>query len=211
LYFHLNQRDEARQAWEKSLRIRPSYPAYANLGASAQMEEDYPAAAAFYEKALALDDHDYQVWTNLAATLNQVPGNEQKAAAAYAQAIRLAEERRMVNPRDPLLLAHLADCYAMIGDSTRAVSTARQALALAPENVLILARTGLVFEVVGDRKQALACLGGALQRGFPLADLEHFPELDQLRMDGRFSELVRHMSLEDTVAADALPPVGEDK
>jgi len=189
LYFYLEQRTNAREAWERSLEIKPNYPAYSNLGALFQTEMDYPTAASMYEKALTLDDRDYQVWMNLASLYHQTPGKEQKAKATYQKAIQLAEAQRAVNPRLPDLLSDLADCYAMTDDSTQALLLAEQALSLAPENILILARIGIVFEVLGKRDQALDCIGKALAGGFPLADIEQFPELEQLRADSRFVAL----------------------
>ncbi len=211
LYYYLGQRDEARRAWERSIEIKPNYAAYQNLGALYQLTKDYPAAAGTYEKALALDDRDYLVWINLASVYNLIPGNGQKASAAYRQAIDLAKKLRTVNPRDPMLLSHLADCYAMTGDSTRAMSAAKLALSHGPENIYVLTRIGIVCEVLGHRDQALDCLGRALARGFLAGDLESFPELDQLRADDRYEVILAGIMDTNSANADSgTIPQGEE-
>ena len=60
---------------------------------------------------------DYRVWRNLAAALYWAPGEREKAADAYRQAATLAEQERRLDPKDARVLAQLADCYAMLGDT----------------------------------------------------------------------------------------------
>jgi len=189
LYCYLGQRADARRAWEHSLEIAPNYPAYSNLGALDQMEARYADAAGLYEKALAFDERNYQVWINLGSVYHLLPGHEEESKTAYERAIQMAEEERLMNPRDPTLLSHLADCYAMTGDSARALLLSEQVLSLAPDNILILVRMGIVCEQLGNRDKALDCLGRAMARGYAVADIEQFPELEQLRNDDRFAAL----------------------
>ena len=55
----------AQKALEQSINLHPSYPAYSNLGSVYLAQQRYADAAAATEKALALNDRDYQVWNNL--------------------------------------------------------------------------------------------------------------------------------------------------
>ncbi len=205
LYYYLGKRVKARQAWERSVEFMPNYAAYQNLAALHQMAGEYSAAATKFRKALSLDDRDYQVWINLASVHNLLPGNEEKATAAYRRAIELAEKQRSVSPRDPVLLAHLADTYAITGDSSQAVTCAELALTHGPENILVLARIGIVYEMLDQRDLALDYLGRALARGFPADDLESFPELSELRADERYDSLLARQSLPDSTTLDANP------
>jgi hypothetical protein len=50
-------------------------------------------------------------------------------------------------------------------------------------------RAGAAYEQMGDREKALMCVGQALRNGYPLAEIEHEPELRQLVADTRFKEL----------------------
>lgn len=192
-YLFLGRWNEARTTWERSLEIYPNYGAYSNLGALYYMERHYADAARMYEKALQLDERDYQVWVNLASAYDQMPGEGEKALAAYQRAIQMAEEKRKVNPRDPMLLSHLAECYVTIGERSRALSLVQQALALAPDNIEIMVRAGLVYEQSGERDAALEWIGKALKNGFLIAQIKSLPDLQQLLADPRFEGL-RHDS-----------------
>lgn len=193
LYYYLDQWGDARTAWERSLEIYPNYRAYSNLGAFHHREKRYADAARMYEKALQLDERDYQVWVNLASAYDQMPGESEKALAAYQRAIQMAEEKRKVNPRDPMVLSHLAECYVTIGERSSALSLVQQSLALAPDNIEIMVRAGLVYEQLGERNAALEWIGKALKHGFPMAQISSLPDLQQMLADPRFEGL-RHDS-----------------
>lgn len=193
LYYYLDQWGDARTAWERSLEIYPNYRAYSNLGAFHHREKRYADAARMYEKALQLDEHDYQVWVNLASAYDQMPGEREKVLAAYQRAIQMAEERRKVNPRDPKVLSHLAECYVTVGERSKALLLVQQALTLAPDNIEIMVRAGFVYEQLGERDAALEWIGKALKHGFPIAHIKSLPDLQQLLADPRFEGL-RHDS-----------------
>jgi len=189
LYYNLGYRDDALAMWERSLAIEPNYGAYSNLGSLHQTERHYADAAGMYEKALELDDHDYQVWANLASAYYWMPDGHAKSMATYERAIQMAEEQRKVNPRDPSVLVHLADCYAMTGNRAQALPLVEQALSLAPDNIEYMVRAGLVYEELGERGKALEWIGKALEHGFPRTYIERLPELQELRADPRFERL----------------------
>jgi len=193
LYLYLNLRTEAQKMFERSLEIEPNYSAYSNLGVLHHGEKHYADAARMYEKALQLDERDYQVWVNLASAYDQMPGEGEKALAAYQSAIQMAEEKRKVNPRDPMVLSHLAECYVTVGERSRALLLVQQALALAPDNIEIMVRAGFVYEQLGERDAALEWIGKALKHGFPMAQIKSLPDLQQLFADPRFEGL-RHDS-----------------
>ena len=186
LYFYYGRWNDARSMWEKSLMIEPNYGAYSNLGSLHFMEHRFDEAAAMYEKAIELDSTDYQVWANLASVYDQIPGEEANAEAAYRKAIGMAEELRKVNPRDPELLANLAECSAVTGDSARALSLIEQSLKLAPDNIFIMARAGVVYEKLGFRDKALDLIMKALEGGYPFTFVKCLPELQGLLADSRF-------------------------
>ncbi|MEW5924545.1 MAG: protein kinase [Candidatus Zixiibacteriota bacterium] len=186
LYFYNGRWDDARSMWEKSLMIEPNYGAYSNLGSLHFMEHRFNEAAVMYEKAIGLDSTDYQVWANLASVYDQIPGKAADAEAAYRKAIGMAEELRKVNPRDPELLANLAECSAVTGDSARALSLIEQSLELAPENIIIMARAGVVYEKLGFRDKALNLIMKALDGGYPFTFVKCLPELQGLLADSRF-------------------------
>jgi len=193
-YWAAGRYDKARVWFERSLATRPNYRAYNNLGTLYFFQESrYADAARMYEKALALDDRDYRVWSNLAAAYRWTPGEQDKARAAYERAARMAEEQRNVNPRDPHVLVVLADCYAMLGQAAKARTLVQQALALAPGEAEVMFRAGDIYEELGDRERALEWIGKALARGYSRAELERAPGLAQLRADARYPRLLERL------------------
>jgi hypothetical protein len=65
-------------------------------------------AVAMYEDDLAVDDHSYVSWGNLATAYHALRGRVERAHAAHARAATLAEEQQRVNASDPRLRIDLA-------------------------------------------------------------------------------------------------------
>ena len=204
VYHGLGDRDKARRAWERSIEIEPNYAAYSNLGSLYYLTNRYYLATQMYERALALDDHDYQVWMNLAATY-RLPGQHTKAQLTFRRAIQMAERQRKINPHDPQLLSHLAECHTALGEHTDALPLIEEALSLAPENVDILIRAGVVYEQLGRRELALAWIGSALMLGLPVAFVESLPELSDLRSDPRCQQLLKRSTNDQGNDKDVSP------
>lgn len=191
MYYQQGRWEEARALFEKSLTVRPTYEAYNNLATLYFFEErNYTKAAQMFEKVLELDDRDYLVWGNLASAYYWAPGERTKARAAFERAAKMAEEQRKVNPRDPKLLCDLADYYAMLGKREQALPLLDEALALAPNNVQLMFSAGDTYEQLGRREESLTWIGKALERGYPIVEVERSPGLAKLRADPRF-ELLR--------------------
>ncbi len=190
LYYFLGQWGEARRMWERSRDIQPSYAALSNLGSLHFMERNYPEAAAMFEKALELDNRDYQVWYNLAAAYNYIPDLRGRALATYHHAIELAEQQRSINPRNPTVLADLADCYAMVGERSKALDLVQEALSRSSETIDIMIRGGAVYEQLGEREMAVEWIHKAFERGLPPSQIEAIPELRQLLTDPRLQKFL---------------------
>jgi serine/threonine-protein kinase len=189
IYFMLKRWPDARQMFERSLALKKTYGACSNLGTLYYKEGEYAKAARMYETALDLNDKDYRVWGNLAAAYYWAPGERGKAEKTYWHAIELGEKQKEVNQRDPEVISHLAGYHAMLGERTEALSLIGRAITLAPKDVQVMYRVGAAYEQMGDREKALMCVGQALRNGYPLAEIEHEPELRQLVADTRFQQL----------------------
>jgi eukaryotic-like serine/threonine-protein kinase len=167
MYAQLGRDNEAIRAFERSIALNPTSAALPNLGTIYFRQRRYADAARTFEEATKTRARDYRTWRNLASSYKWVPGSQDKARAAYQRAAELAEEVRQVNPRQPLLLAELADCYAHLNRREEAQSLIAQAEALAPKDGNVFLLSAQLFEELGDRKQALAKLrrratGGSL-------------------------------------------------
>jgi tetratricopeptide (TPR) repeat protein len=183
----LRQWDRAFPALEKATALNPSGPNFSNLATAYFRQGRFADAASAFERAIALGTKNYRVWLNLASAYQWVPASESKARAAFARAAELGEEDRRVNPRDALLVAGLADCYAHLGDLEKARRLVGEAEALGPRDARVFLISAQVLEEIGDRAQALTRVAAALDRGLSRDDLESTRSLDALRADPAYA------------------------
>jgi serine/threonine-protein kinase len=188
LYFQLGELARAQAMWDTSLTFGPSYAAYSNLGSVHFFASRWSEAAEMFEHALAIETDDYQLWFNLASAYGQLPGRRPGADSAYRRSLALSERERAANPRNALLIIHMAECYAALDDSTHALEFALGALKGQPDNVQVVVRAGMVYETLGHRDPAVELMGRALDLGFPLAYLEAQPQLHELLRDPRLAK-----------------------
>ena len=74
-------------------------------------------------------------------------------------------------------------CVVRSGHKDEAPALLTRALALAPTSAEVQFRAGLAYELLGDRKRALAAIAAALRLGYPARYVEAEPDLVALRRD----------------------------
>jgi len=178
-------RPQAEQALKKSIELSPSYPAYANLGILYYNEKRYAESAAATEKALQINGRNYLVWENLAIAYEWL-NEKDKAEAARRQELALVLQEAKARPQDALVQSILAVCYAAAKQQDQALIHVRSSLALAPNNAQILVNAGETYEDLGDRATALKYMALGLKRGYPLAQLQNNPDIQNLLRDPNF-------------------------
>jgi len=190
LYSYLERNEEARATFMRSLTIASSYEAYNNLAALDFNEAKYADAAKRYVQALAIDSTDYRVWGHLASACYWMPNAKAPAQQYYRVAARLARNKKTINRRDAVVLAHLAEYYVQLGESEKAREHIAGALDHGPNNVDVLAAASLVYEALGKRALALHWLEEAMKNGYAIAEIEHEPGFRGLRREQRFQEIL---------------------
>ena len=139
LYWTYDQDNlEARRHFESAARIDPSYSrAYSGLAVTWQMEAlsfsnvdesriSYDRSMEFAEKALKLDETDYQAHISIAWAL--LYGGE------YERMKRHIDRALMLNPNDADTLANASYMLAMYGDADAAIANAEAAARLNPRH-----------------------------------------------------------------------------
>jgi len=154
------------------------------------MARDYDKAAAAYKAALELNSGDHNVWGNLGNCYYMQKSKKQLSMDAYRNAIKEAEKRRSVNPNDPVLIASLAEYYALVGDTINSRQSAAKALDLGSENTEVIVRVMFAMEKSGNRSRAIHFLKMALDLGFPSNELIAYPGLEELIADPNVQELL---------------------
>jgi serine/threonine-protein kinase len=188
-YFQMRRHEDAAATWEKSISVRPTPVASSNLGTYYYDHARYADSARNFQHAVDLSPADYRMWRNLAAALHWAPGQRARGRAAYQRAAALAEEARLVNPRQPDVLSHLADAYSMLGKSKEAREVASELEALPPSDNAVMFTMAGVYETIGDRERALSWLDKAIKSGYSRERIERSPFLSDLRKDVRYTQL----------------------
>lgn len=184
-----NRDEEALRVLQQGLQIRPSAKLYTNLGNALFLRQDYVGAAAAFENAVSPTrgaPMEYQLWANLADTLNWIPGREAQARAAYEKARELLAPRLARAPGDVLLVSRMGLYAARTGASADAATLLPRAIALAPNSADVQFRAGLAYELLGQRDAAVEAINHARRLGYPVKFIDAEPDLVALRRDERY-------------------------
>ncbi len=176
---------KAEEDLKKSIALSPSFQAYASLANLYGVERRFADSAAATEKALLLDDQDYNVWENLTEAYEAM-GDEKRASASIDRAIQLAERAVGLNAQNADAHATLAALYARKGLRVSSIQNIHTSLALAPKDKGILSEVAGAYEILGDRRQAIRYLELAIQNGYSLQQVAADPSLQKIASDPSF-------------------------
>jgi tetratricopeptide (TPR) repeat protein len=191
IYAYLDQPDRAREVFERSLEIQTegNYTALLNLGTLEFGDGRYADAAGLFERALAIEDGDYQLWGNLGHSYIRAAVPE-RAVAPLRRAVELAEVELRTRANDPEILSHLAGYHADLGEEGAAREALEAAAARQPQDPMVVAYIAEVYEDLGDREGALEWVGRALAMDVPASYFEGKASLRALLTDRRYRTLV---------------------
>jgi serine/threonine protein kinase/tetratricopeptide (TPR) repeat protein len=190
VYFNLGQFGKADEYFRRGLQIAPdNADLYSNAGTVSFFLGRFEEDATYCQKAIELSREKYVYWGNLGDAYRMIPRDSSKSAAAYQEAIRLAEIQLKLNPSDSSVLSSLAIYYARTNDATRAEKYLDRALKASPRDVDVLRIACLVHLEAGERQEALLWLQKAVGAGYAKAQLLANPELASLRSDPQFDRL----------------------
>jgi len=180
VYLALGKYAEAKSVLVRAAELNPTASTYSNLGTADFRLGQYSEAAAIFRKAAELQPGDDRLWRNLGDAYSLSPQKEE-AAAAYTRAIEAANRNLMLRPQDGQLLENIAFCYAKLGRTRDAEQALAKASAISRHDPEFLFISAVVHELAGRRDRALALLCSAIRAGYSAAEIEHAPELAQLR------------------------------
>jgi eukaryotic-like serine/threonine-protein kinase len=194
--YHMQARfAEASAEFQKALQIRPSAVTYSNLGTSLFFQGLYQQSVVAMEKAVEMGANNAQNWANLADAYRWTPGNEQKAREAYVTAIKMVRDELSNKPNDPDLRSRLALYLAKNSEKQQAQIEAA-AVEKLDKSGSVLSRLVTVYEICGQRRQALDAMAAALKGGYLIEEFGRDPELLELRKDPGYHKLVARLSSE---------------
>jgi len=191
--YHMQGRfADASAEYQKALTIKPSASTYSNLGTSLFFQGLYSQSVTAMEQAIKYGANNYQIWANLGDAYRWT-GNEQKAKAAYDSAIQKVREELKAKPDDADLRSRLDLCLAKSGEKHQALTDAG-AVEKLDRSGSVLARLVTIYEICGQRSQALDTMAAAVKAGHSMEEFNRDPELLELRKDPGYHKIVVELS-----------------
>lgn len=179
----------AGEAYRRSIGQQPNSNAFSNAGTMYFYAGDYPQAEAMYRQAVALTPSDFQFHGYLGDAIDAQQDPQRNAAPHYERAIELARQRLEVNPADHGDRSLLAIYLAKTGRREAAREQLSILEALVSPPMEILRAMGETRYLLGDRDLALEYLSRAVGAGFPRAQLEAIPHMQELFDDPQYQAL----------------------
>ena len=187
---YLGRDNEAVQAYEKSIAIRPSSFAYNNIAVAQFSLHRFSDSVRSYKEALKLDASDYLTWGNLGDS-QYYGGDKAAASPSYSKAVSMAEQQLKVNPRDAFVLSDLASYHAMLGHKEQALSYLDRSLALGHGDKELLLNAAVVYNQLRETGPALEFLGKALAAGYSRSVVATGAPFDNLHDNPQYQALMQ--------------------
>jgi serine/threonine-protein kinase len=186
----LTNGDPARAAalYEEIAAAQPADSgALANLGLARMLQGDYDGSAEALERAVATEPGSYLLLLNLGQA-RWLQGRRAEAQEMFRRVLALSEKDPATE--DWQRLTARAQAFAHLGERTRAVAEAQEALHLAPQSGQAAFEASLVSALVGDRTAALVHAQRARALGFEAPGWFRLPWFEPLLADPDFRALV---------------------
>ncbi len=187
----LGRYEEALTEFRHSLEIQPSAPAFSNVGTCLYLLGRYSEAAASFQKAVELAPKDFRWGAYLGDALALIPGRAADARKAYGSALALGEEELRIDPSNLRTRVLVARCLARLGETKRAWSETRQAVASSSEDPDVLQRAAANAAILGYRTEAIRWLEAAVAKGLATGEIATNPDFSVLKADPAFHDLLK--------------------
>ena len=172
---------------QAGLRAAPDDPGLLRLmGYVLQERGRFADAASCYEKVVAREPRDWEIWNNL--------GNARRAAGDRAGAIEALDRARLLRPDMAAIQYNLGVSLAEAGRLEEGARAFAEAARLAPDNPGALLELGKALRLLGRHDEALPPLARAdalapgtpdiaLERGRALSGLARYDEAERAYLD----------------------------
>jgi tetratricopeptide (TPR) repeat protein len=190
-YYYSGRFPEAMSVLNRANEISPTAAGYQDLGFVYLALRQFDQATRSLERAMQLDGSNHTIAGNLAKAYYWSPGGRARGIAAYREAIRLAERKLQINPRDPDAHILLARFCAFADQKEKALTHLNTALELRSNDSEYAYIAAIVHCRLGDRPAALQWLEKSVRGGYSLAEIQSDPDLDSVRNDPDFLRLLK--------------------
>ena len=191
-YHMVNRTDDAAAALQRALEVKPSASIYNNLGTLRFFQGQYLQSVAAFERAVEMNPTFALYWGNLGDAHRWAPGpdHERKAAEAYARATQLAGDALAKSPDNVETRASRAIYLVKSGHTREALEEIGRVERTTGRPAASYFKSMVVYELAGQRDQALRDLEKSLAEGYSVREIANEPELTRLRADARYHRIV---------------------
>ncbi len=202
LYFNLKQDKDALDTLNVALTKQPDNPSLLMFAAQIQSDQkDYAAAAATYEKVLALNPQYSPALNNLACLYSDNLGDLGKAYA-------LAQRARQLLPNDPSTADTLGWILFKQGNYTSALNLFQQSAAGLPNDPEVQFHSALAYYMQGNEDSARQQFQNAAAQGASFPDREKCQSyLNILNVDPATADGAARASLEKLISERPDDPI----
>jgi len=190
VYFGLEDFDKSETMMERSLAIKASQGAYANLGTLYYYDQRYIDSVAMSQRALEMEPDDFGTWRTLAAAYRFATGYEDSVRPAYEKAMEFLQVELAQDPENADYKADHASFSAILGSRETALAILADLETNYSElNPGIMFSMASTYEELGDRGRALDWLEKAMAQELSFKKVDHYPVLKNLRSHPRYIAL----------------------
>lgn len=184
----------AEAALQEAVTINPKlYDAHYFYARLSFKQGKYEQAAVHFKEASELDPREFQSATLLALVYEALDAKD-LAQAQRKRSLQRVERHLEFNPDNLRALYLGGNTLIRLGEKERGLTYIERALTLAPENPTVMWNVACGFAKAGALERALDCLERAIDQGIAHRQwVEHDPDMDPLRDNPRFQELIQRM------------------
>jgi eukaryotic-like serine/threonine-protein kinase len=203
-YLQVGEFAEALRSLQQGIALEPdSDLAAANTSLAYRYQGKYEKALPFARKAVELNPALDSNWLELADCLSSFPNRQGEAKAAYARAAKEAESHLLTDSADAPSWMLLALYKVKLGSPQNAPLLIERAESLGARDMDSQVYKARILELLGKREEALTSLAACFRKGATEWQVVEFPDLQRLRKDPRYLQLVQSKGL--TTVANASP------
>lgn len=145
---------EAEQSFKRALELDVNANTLIGLGSILTYQGRIPESVPYFEQAVKVGPANHIMLSNL-GDVYRLTGRASEARSAYQQALELADDVLMQQPRDAYVRASVGYISARLGDRARAEREAEQAMRFGPDAAKALRLAALTFAALGDTARAM--------------------------------------------------------
>jgi tetratricopeptide (TPR) repeat protein len=195
-YLQVGQFAEGTESLKKALALDPnSDDAAANTSLALRYQGKYAEALPFARKAVELNPALDTNWLELADGYSSLPNHKREAKNAYLRAAKEAERHLSTDPTDGPNWMLLALYQVESGSPQHALSLMERAESLGAGDMDSQFYKARILELLGKREEALTTLAACFQKGATDLQVVPCPDMQSLRKDPRYRQMMQSKSL----------------